>query len=268
MRSLRDVAYGDGTRKGTHARLRLDVYLPPCPARALVVFFYGGSWQGGERGDYRFVGEALASLGCVTVVPDYRVFPETVFPGFMEDAAAAVAWARDHAAGLGVDERCLFLMGHSAGAHIAVLLAADRSYLQGEGMVGDVPAGAIGLAGPYDFLPLRDPVLQRVFPEVSRGLSQPLGFVRGGEPPMLLLSGRGDRTVDPGNTVRMAARLRAVGSTVVERHYRGLGHLLVLGSLAAPLRRLAPTLRDIAEFIDANVTLRCGAAPAPRRSPR
>ncbi len=257
MRSRCDIAYG------AHPRQRLDLHLPPGTPRALVVFFYGGSWQDGDRRDYRFVSKALASLGCATVVPDYRVFPDTAFPGFMADAAAAVAWAHARSPSLGVDPRRLFLMGHSAGAHIAVLLATDPDYLRALGSPGRVLAGAIGLAGPYDFLPLRDPMLERVFPEATRHASQPLHFVRGGEPPLLLASGRRDRTVDPGNSARMAARLRAVGSPVVERYYPGIGHLLVLAALGAPLRRLAPTLRDVAAFIDANLgSLRDGAVGA------
>jgi acetyl esterase/lipase len=257
MRSRCDIAYG------SHPRQRLDLHLPPGTPRALVVFFYGGSWQDGDRRDYRFVSKALASLGCATVVPDYRVFPDTAFPGFMDDAAAAVAWAHARAPSLGVDPRRLFLMGHSAGAHIAVLLATDAGHLRELGSPRRVLAGAIGLAGPYDFLPLRDPMLERVFPEATRRASQPLHFVRGGEPPLLLASGRRDRTVDPGNSARMAARLRAVGSPVVERYYPGIGHLLVLAALGAPLRSLAPTLRDIAAFIDANLgSPRDGAAAA------
>ena len=60
----------------------------------MVVFFYGGSWTDGERGDYRFVGEAFASQGIVAVVADYRLYPEVRYPDFLSDSARAVAWAR------------------------------------------------------------------------------------------------------------------------------------------------------------------------------
>ena len=59
----------------------------------MVVFFYGGSWNHGERHDYRFVGEALAARGIVTVIPDYRLYPQVRYPDFLKDNAAAVAWA-------------------------------------------------------------------------------------------------------------------------------------------------------------------------------
>lgn len=86
-----DIPYGSGER---HV---LDVYVPtrvmddwPADSDAgvpVVVFFYGGSWQSGERKDYLFVGEALASRGFVAVLPDYRTYPATTFPGFVDDAA-------------------------------------------------------------------------------------------------------------------------------------------------------------------------------------
>lgn len=260
LRIERDLAYG------AHARQRLDVYrLAQAPAgepggRALIVFLYGGSWQSGSRADYLFVGEALASQGYVVVVPDYRLYPQVVFPEFIDDAAAALCWARRQAPGLGADPGKVFLMGHSAGAQIAALLATDASYLRAHGLGRDAIAGVIGVAGAYDFLPLRDPVLRQVFPVALREHSQPLRFVRGAEPPMLLVVSRDDRTVDPGNTERMAARLHAAGSPVRVVRYRRLGHMLILGVLGRLLRRFAPLLREVRGFVDDSA----GAARRPR----
>ena len=249
----RGLRRAHGLAYGTHPRQRLDLYLPDGPlARALpmVVFFYGGSWQSGSREDYLFVGQALAARGCVVVVPDYRLFPQVVFPGFVHDAAAALAWARAHAADYGADAGRVFLMGHSAGAHIAALLATDASYLHAHGIGSDAIAGVIGLGGAYDFLPLRDPLLQQVFPPDLRVVSQPVSHVRGSEPPMLLLVSDDDRTVDPGNTERMAARLHASGASVRVVRYRRLGHVLILGALGVLLRRFVPVLREVCRFID------------------
>src|SRR5687768_16010834 len=86
---LEDIAYGE------HPRHRLDVYVPRVEGAAalpVVVFFYGGGWQGGERGQYLFMAEALSSRGFVVVVPDYRVYPPARYPVFVEDGALAVAW--------------------------------------------------------------------------------------------------------------------------------------------------------------------------------
>lgn len=246
------LTYGAGPRRA------LDVYLQaarePRPAGGgapLVVFFYGGSWQRGRRGDYRFVGEALASRGCVVAIPDYRLYPDAVFPGFVEDAAAAVRWARDHAAALGADPRRIHVAGHSAGAQIATLLATDSRFLRAHGLDKRDLAGVVGLAGPYDFLPLEDATLKRIFPEPVRDASQPIRFVDGREPPMLLASGLRDATVKPGNTVRFASRVAAAGGAVQVRLYPGIGHALLVGALGLPMRRFLPVLDDVAAFVRA-----------------
>jgi len=120
-RATRDVPYGGLPRQ------RLDLYRAPevgAPA-PVVIFFYGGSWQRGDKSDYPFVGDAFASRGFLTLIPNYRVHPEVRFPAFVEDGAEVVRWARDHAAELGADPQRIYLLGHSAGAHIAALLALD-----------------------------------------------------------------------------------------------------------------------------------------------
>ncbi|VVG71708.1 alpha/beta hydrolase [Pandoraea apista] len=248
-RLVPDIAYGDAER------LKLDVYVPTRPAgRAasmpVVVFFYGGSWQSGERAEYRFVGEALASRGFLAILPDYRTYPDVIFPTFMDDAAKAVRWAIDRASAFGGDSERVFLMGHSAGAQIAALLVTDERYLLEAGLATRNISGMVGLAGPYDFLPLQSKVLRRIFPEPVRKASQPIEFVTGCEPPIFLGVGDTDSVVSPGNAVRFAERLRAMHSTVEIRHYN-LGHALMLGAISAPLRRFSPVLDDIADFVNA-----------------
>lgn len=241
------VAYGD------HPRQKLDVYIPRATApgpRPLVVFFYGGSWQTGERGQYLFVAEAIASLGAVAVVPDYRVYPEVLFPVFLDDAAMAVAWARRHAAELGADPDHVFLMGHSAGAHIAAMLALDPQYLERAGDSAKRIAGVVGLAGPYDFLPLKSENLKRIFaPDEAIARTQPINFASAGAPPMLLATGDEDTTVNPRNTARLAARLKSLGVPVTEIRYAGLNHYTLVGYLAAPLRDRESVFADIARFL-------------------
>ncbi len=250
-----------GLPYGSAPRQQLDVYTPAASAppaathgRPIVVFFYGGSWQNGSRSNYLFVGAALASRGYVAVVPDYRTWPDTAFPGFVDDAAAAVRWARDHASETGGDPSRIFLMGHSAGAHIAMLLATDGRYLAAQQMSKSDLSGVIGLAGPYDFLPLHDATLEQIFPPALRAASQPINFVEGNEPPVFVAAGERDTTVDPGNTDRLAAKLRIAGDQDVEvKHYPRVGHALLVGAFAGPLRGLAPVLDDVGAFIDATV---------------
>jgi acetyl esterase/lipase len=246
IQETRDVEYAAGERH------RLDVYAPAGAVRApVVVFIYGGGWKDGDKGRYRFVGAALASRGFVTVVPDYRVFPAVRFPAFLQDAAAAVAWTRAHACAYGGDPGRVFLMGHSAGAHIAAMLTLDRQWLDAVGLDPDRDlAGFVGLAGPYDFLPLHDPELVEIFaPGGDLGLSQPIMFARGDAVPLFLATGGDDRTVLPRNSEHLASAVRRAGGRVEERVYPGLGHELMLGSFAGVLRWLAPVLDDVTGFL-------------------
>jgi acetyl esterase/lipase len=238
-------AYAEGARRS------LDVYRPLAARVApVIVFFYGGNWQRGQKDMYLFLAASLAARGYVTIVPDYQVYPGARFPAFLEDGAQAVRWAARNAARFGGDPKKLFLMGHSAGAHIAAMLTLDGQWLREVGLESrrDI-AGLIGVAGPYDFLPLRDPVLQTIFavPDLTR--TQPISFVAGGEPPALLVTGAADKTVRPGNTTRLAARLRAAGSAATEIVYPRVGHTTIIAAFAPMLRFLAPVLTDVDSFV-------------------
>lgn len=232
--------------------LAMDVYAP-IGARDLpvVVFFYGGSWQDGKRQWYRWMGETLARQGLVVAIPDYRKYPQVHMHGFMTDAAHAVAWVHAHARAYGGDPRRLFLMGHSAGAHIGALLATDKSWLNAIGMCPQQLAGFIGLAGPYDFLPLRDPAFIGMFGDTHQQQlqSQPVHFVDGDEPTMLLLQGTDDHYVSPDNTRSMARHLRAAGEPVSVHFYPGIGHIRLLLSFSQPLRGSSSALHDTLDFI-------------------
>jgi acetyl esterase/lipase len=237
--------YGSGTRNG------VDIYAPANAKDApVVIFFYGGNWQSGDRETYRFIGASLAARGIVAVIPDYRIYPEVRFDGFMADGAQAVAWTRRNISRLGGDPRRIFLIGHSAGAHIAAMLTLDGRWLAKEGMNPrrDI-AGLIGIAGPYDFLPLRDETLKIIFAEGDIQRTQPINFVSGGEPPALLVAAKRDDTVDPGNSARLAARLRAKGRDVTVREYGAVGHMTIIGTFSPVLRGLAPVADDVDDFV-------------------
>jgi acetyl esterase/lipase len=230
--------------------LSLDIDRPANASGAapVVIFFYGGSWQHGRREYYRFVGRALSAQGFLVLVPDYRKAPAYRFPAFIDDAATATAWARAHAAQLGGDRRRIFLMGHSAGAHIAALLATDSRYLQAQAMRPRDLAGVIGLAGPYDFLPISNPRLQRVFANREQWpASQPVNFVDGDEPPFLLLHGGSDRKVAKQNSERLAAKLRAAGEPVTLHILPGIGHARLVDGFASP--RFSPVLAETSDWI-------------------
>lgn len=241
------VAYGDGPRRV------LDIYRPGAAGpHPLVVFLYGGSWRTGDRETYGFVATPLAARGAVVVVPDYRLYPETAFPGFLQDSAQAVAWAVARAGALGADPQRVFVVGHSAGAYNAAMLALDGRWLAQAGLDRAQIAGMVGLAGPYDFLPITDPDIIPVFAPVADGpASQPISFVDGRNPPMLLLAGDADTRVRPRNTRSLAARVAAAGGPVQSRIYPGLGHIGIVTAFTPLFRWQAPVLDDVWRFMAA-----------------
>ncbi|WP_020168648.1 MULTISPECIES: alpha/beta hydrolase [Methylotenera] len=244
------VAYGDLPRQ------KLDIYIPSqiSPAnsttRKVVIFFYGGSWDSGNRGDYKFVGEALASQGFIVVIPDYRVYPEVLFPAFMADPALAARWVKDNIQQYQGDTQQVFLAGHSAGAHIAVMLGVNAEYLAKQFLKLSDFAGIIGLAGPYDFLPLKSERLKTIFgPSSEQWRSQPINFVDGKNPPMLLAVGTKDDTVWPRNTYNMAEKIKKNNGLVKVVTFEGYGHIDMAAKLAKPLRGDGELLKAVTDFI-------------------
>ena len=246
-----------GLPYGPEPRQQLDVYQPKGQTRTalknapMVVFFYGGNWSMGERADYRFVGEALASQGIVTVVADYRLSPAVRYPVFVQDSALAVRWAFDHAEQYGASPSRIFVMGHSAGAYNAAMVALDERWLKAVGLTPSRLAGWIGLAGPYDFLPIGEPRTQVAFnwPDTPAD-SQALSHASRASPPALLLAPTQDKVVDPQrSTVGMARRLKASGVRVESELFDGVSHVTLLASMASVLRGRAPVLERVKAFV-------------------
>ncbi|MDI2142840.1 MULTISPECIES: alpha/beta hydrolase [unclassified Pseudomonas] len=242
-----DIAYGEDPRQ------KLDVYVPRhlLEDAPVVVFFYGGSWNSGDRGDYRFVGEALASRGIVTVVADYRLYPQVRYPLFLEDGARAVGWTKAHIQEYSGNPRRLYLMGHSSGAYNASMLALDPRLLGAVGMSPADLSGWIGLAGPYDFLPIKNPEVRPVFfwPD-SPPQSQPIRHVSPEAPPALLIAASRDSLVDPTrNTGGLARTLREAGVPVQDFYYARPNHATLVATLSRPLRWLSPVLDQVVGFI-------------------
>ncbi|WP_244173264.1 alpha/beta hydrolase [Caballeronia temeraria] len=250
-----DSERADGIAYGKGPRQRLDVYTPGSGAlgnRPVVVYFYGGGWQSGHRKDSRPIAQALAAHGIVTVAPDYRIYPDAVFPGFLDDPAAAVRWTRDHAREFGGDPGRIFLMGHSSGAHMAAMLATDPRYLAAQGIANTSLAGMIGLAGPYAAIPTSDPHMDEIFPDALRAGALPIAFISGKEPPMLLAAGTADTDVDPRNSDRFAEALRAHHDNVELKKYPGYGHDTIIETFSAARRKDSPVLADVTAFIAAH----------------
>lgn len=237
---------------GSESRQQLDVYRPlaAAPDAPVLIFFYGNGWREAARADFEFVAATLTDAGYIVIIPDYRGHPEAQFPSFVEDGAAAVAWAGRHIEGVQDGRRPLYVAGHSAGAHIAALLAFDPRYLAD---FDDPPeiTGFIGLSGPYDFLPLEEGYLLDVFPEALRERSQPIRFVSADAPPTLLIHGADDKRVLAGNSVHLLQALRSHEVPATLEIYPGTGHARVVAALATPLAFLDDTLSDVIEFVEA-----------------
>ncbi|MGF7147922.1 acetyl esterase/lipase [Sphingomonas zeicaulis] len=241
-----------GAAYGSAPRQRLDLWRAAGAHRPqpVLVFFYGGGWSAGERRHYGFAARAFAALGFTVVVPDYRLVPAIHFPAFVEDAAAALRWVAHHAALHGGDPERILLAGHSAGAHIAVLVALDSGYARAAGIDARAIRGVAGLAGPYDFFPFDVPASIAAFARApDPRLTQPIHFARRDAPPVWLATGTADTVVRPRNSQALAAALQAAGGSAVYRDYAGLDHAGIVMALARPFRGKAPVLAESADFL-------------------
>nr|WP_229491491.1 alpha/beta hydrolase [Massilia sp. HP4] len=261
-RSVATAAFGPDPR---HV---LSIYRPASGASKapVIVFFYGGNWVSGERDDYAFVGRSLAKRGFVVVIPDYRLYPQSSYPDFLHDGARALVWTERRIAAYGGDPKRLFVMGHSAGAYNAAMLALDPRWLREQGSKPDILRGWIGMAGPYNFLPIENETTRPVFhyPDTPRD-SQPVDHVRAAAPPALLIAARNDTTVNPErNTGVLADRLRKAGVPVREEYYDNVNHATLVATLSSTLRRLAPSLDTIEDFVRSDGGRHTSAA-APAR---
>lgn len=256
--ATRDVPYGADTRH------RLDIYQPSSGAktgRPAVLFFYGGSWRSGDRTHYRFVGQALAQRGIVTVIPDYRLYPDVRFPAFVEDAAAALAWLHANADDYGIDPAKVTVVGHSAGAHTAAMLAIDDRFVRTAGLRREHIAGVVGLAGPYGFDPLAYRSTRPIFAEVDDvNTARPVALVTSGVtngsalPPFTLLHGADDTTVMLRNSEQLADALRATGTNVRLKVYDGVGHYRILLAFFPPLADWAPVIEDVVVAVNGDAS--------------
>ncbi|HVM39043.1 MAG TPA: alpha/beta hydrolase [Sphingomicrobium sp.] len=252
--AARKVAVGE--RFGADPRQRLDVWAPagarrPGQALPVVLFFYGGGWNMGSRGDYGFAGAAYAGNGFIAIVPDYRLVPQVRFPDFVEDGALAVRWARDNVARFGGDPNRITLAGHSAGAYNAAMLSLDTRFLKSAGVDPKIVRAAALLSGPYDFYPFTEGRGRAAFGEFANPLeTQPIRFVRRDAPPVFLAHGSNDRVVLPRNSRLLAERLQQAGAPATLRIYPGAAHVDTVVALSGPFRSRLPVLAESAAFLE------------------
>lgn len=245
-RVARDIPYGEDPRQ------RLDILAPTAPGERpwpVLVLFYGGGWDSGEKRYYAWAAQALAARGFVVALPDYRLVPQVHFPAFVEDAAAATAKVGQIVGQYGGDPARLGVIGQSAGAHLAMMITLDRRYMAAVGAPTLIKA-AVGLAGPYEFLPFDVPASINAFggyPDPT--LTQPVTFVRADAPPIWLGHGTADEVVHDEDTRILCERMTAVGGRCEAKFYPGLNHADLIATFSPLFRKKAPVLDDATAFL-------------------
>jgi len=213
----KDISYGDLERQ------KLDVYRAetPRPNAPVLVFIHGGSWTDGSKDIYKFLAEGFTSEGFDVVVPNYRLYPEAVYPQMIEDSAKAVAQAAQL-----YPNRPLVVMGHSAGAYNALMLGLNKSYLNtaGANLCANV-AGVVSLSGPTGIIPLKEEPYITIFPDRFTKSDAPLNNVSGPTPPMFLGHGSDDKTVYPQNSEALAKKINERGGNATVKVYEGMNHI-------------------------------------------
>jgi len=241
----RDISFGESDWQ------KLDVHTPKIKTektKPVLVFFYGGSWDSGNKEMYFFVADAFARLGYVVVIPDYIKYPAARFPSFMLDGAAAISWTKKNISNYDGDPENIFVAGHSAGAHLGALLLTDEQYLAQHQLSPLDIKGFVGLAGPYNFTPTRPSLVEVFGPEENYPNMQTKNFVNGNEPPMLLLHGAEDETVGEFNQTILIEKLTEVGNQSTALLYPKLTHTGILASITPLLTKDSTTLIDIDTF--------------------
>jgi len=224
---------------GNHEDRQLYIYrsedAPEDALQPVLIFFHGGGWANGDPAQYGFIGRNFAPKGFVVVNAGYRLLPEGKYPAMLADGAAALRWTTQNIRKYGGDPERIYLMGHSAGAYNAVMLGLDRRWTRRLGLPDDTIDGVIGLAGPYDFLPLEEGNAEDAFGETQRiAETQPVNFARADAPPMLLATGFQDEAVEPANSRALYDALAAKGARARHAVFNDMGHAGIIMTLARP----------------------------------
>jgi acetyl esterase/lipase len=234
---------------GTDVRQQLDVYMPKKVVEdsPVVVFFYGGSWKRGEKEKYSFVGHTFSSMGYVTVIPNYRLYPQVKFPAFVEDGAEVLSWVSEN---LQQAKNGVVIMGHSAGAHTAALLAFDHSYLLKTGQSPDIIRGMVGLAGPYGFNPMKYRSTRPIFAGIEQtDLARPVAFACSAKAPVLLFHGVDDGIVIPANSRELKRSIDACGGSVDYFELEDTGHFTIVLGLSGSFLAKSAILSPLEMFL-------------------
>ena len=247
---------------GEHISQKYDLYLPvqtqtPITKTPVIVFFYGGSWNRGEKAEYEFVGRRLAAMGYIAAIPNYRLYPEVKYPDFLKDCAKSIAHLKTELTkteylNYKVDSSYI-VMGHSAGAYNAAMLALDNRWIEEATGIAHqlVIKGFIGMAGAYNIYPISDTEVQPVFnyPNYPPA-SQPIEYTNKRNPPALILTPETDTFVSiERNSHALQKALQFAGNRAQIESIRGTDHITLIGTLSPVLFFKGNTSKAIEAFV-------------------
>ena len=233
---------------GALERQKMDIYLAETSrdAAPVIVFIHGGSWDSGSKDIYKFLAEGFTKDGFDVVVPNYRLYPETSYPGFIEDNALAVAETIKR-----FPNRQVALMGHSAGGYNVLMLGLVPKYLQAAGVDRcSQIAGIAALSAPVGIVPLNEEPLITIFPDRFTKADAPLNQVSGPAPKLFLVNGKDDKTVYPDNSVALGEKIRARGGDAQVKIYDGMNHTDAVKVLSRRFEGGSELKADLVAFFD------------------
>jgi len=219
-----EEAYGDDPYQ------RLSIHRAPRPSGDVLVFFHGGGWTNGYKEWMEFMAPALTARGVTFVSAGYRLAPQHLFPVCVDDAARAVAWLHGHIGAHGGEPGRVFVGGHSAGGHLAALLAVARAWRAARQLPAEAVRGCLPVSGVYRFdaqsgLSMRPRFLGPAGPhDASHDASPLLVLDRAVAPPFLITWGSRDFPHLVAQAGQMADALRTAGVPVDTHVLEGCDH--------------------------------------------
>lgn len=238
----RDLAYVEPKNE----RQTLDVYAPAeGKNHPVVLWIHGGGWRRGDKTSVQKKPEAFVEKGFVFVSTNYRFVPTVSVKEMTGDIAKAIRWVHDHAKEYGGDPDSIFVMGHSAGAHLAALVSTDDRYLKAEGLSLSIIKGCVPVdVSVYD-IPKRlkdggavpPATFQEVFGETDeshRDLSPATHVGKGKNIPSFLILHVADRPDTKAQSQWFAARLQDAGASATVVAAEGKTHGTINSELGLP----------------------------------
>jgi len=254
VRTYRDLRYYSG--QNAHATKHLlDLYLPRQQnGYPLLVFVHGGAWTRGDKGAYagayEYLGAAVAGQEVGVAVINYRLSPEVMHPEHARDVARAVAWLYRNSSKYGWSPGRIYLVGHSAGAHLAALVAVEPSYLQALGLTPEIIKGVVAISGVYDLTlggVTAKMLYEPIFGSDPRTLEQasPALQLTRKSPPFLVLYAQNDLPSLNVQAKRFQRALQQAGIQVKTAMIPGRDHVSIISGLA---REGDPVRKMVLEF--------------------